>query len=291
MTQQEMISAVLAEIASKHPSVTPNVYPIADRRGRYAISVPVWLRIIISRKAVGEAEQGPSAARTAAALVAAASQGKMTRPKGRIYGAPPTRDEFQRGYLAFRERESRDAMYRTAIFLVRYFWGKPAETANGLGVLLLTWNQSLYRYGSFDFQLLEETITANQEQLTLLRGRDIFSYAPAEDTSIRQLFNQFLAALAVCEGSKKGARSPVAVAKALHPLAPDFFPLWDTDIANAYGCSFRDRPDENYVDFVRRMKHLAEYLTSLGVQFGDAGESVLKVIDEYNYAKHTKGWV
>src|SRR5690242_1162090 len=36
----------------------------------------------------------------------------------------PAPDEFRRGYRAFREKERRDAMYKTATFLVDHYWGK-----------------------------------------------------------------------------------------------------------------------------------------------------------------------
>jgi hypothetical protein len=41
---------------------------------------------------------------------------------------------------------------------------------------------------------------------------------------IQRFFDQFLEALKICEGTKKDTKSPVAVAKAMHLLAPAFFP-------------------------------------------------------------------
>src|SRR5690348_15776111 len=56
-------------------------------------------------------------------------------------------EELQKGCLAFQQRERRDAMYKTATFLVKHFWGKPTEVAEGLGVLLFVWNHAFYRLG------------------------------------------------------------------------------------------------------------------------------------------------
>ena len=67
--------------------------------------------------------------------------------------------EFRRGYQAFQTHEARDAMYKIATFVVSQFWGRPADMADGLGVLLLTWNQAFYRYGSFDFDRLEQVFS------------------------------------------------------------------------------------------------------------------------------------
>ena len=62
---------------------------------------------------------------------------------------------FQKGCDEYERREKRDSMYKVATFLVSHFWGKPNDVADGLGVLLLTWNQAFYRYGIFDFDKLE----------------------------------------------------------------------------------------------------------------------------------------
>lgn len=61
----------------------------------------------------------------------------------------PNREEFLKGCEEFEKHEKRDAMYKVATFLVFHFWGKPSDMADGLGVLLLTWNQAFYRYGIF----------------------------------------------------------------------------------------------------------------------------------------------
>jgi len=203
----------------------------------------------------------------------------------------PTNEEFRRGYLAFQNRERRDAMYKTASFLVGHFWGKPAEITDGLGVLLLTWNQALYRYGSFNFQLLEKTVTANWQVLQSFRNRGIFSYTETDDPTITALFEQFLAALKICEGKKKGTASPVAVAKTLHLLAPAYFPLWDDKIAKAYGCRYAGQSAAQYVAFLRKMKRLAEHLGLQEMPSGDSTKTGLKLLDEYNYARYTKRWV
>jgi len=202
----------------------------------------------------------------------------------------PTLDEFRRGYLAFEARERRDAMYKTATFLVSHFWGRAPEMADSLGVLLLTWNQAFYRYGPLDFQRLEEAVAGNQRQLEAFRVRDILSYSADDNPIILPLFHQFLAALELCEGTKKGTRSPVAVAKALHLLAPRFFPLWDLKIANAYECRYSEKPAEKYLLFTEKTKHVAEQLVGR-TETLDTSKSLLKLIDEYNYAKYTKGWV
>jgi len=156
-------------------------------------------------------------------------------------------------------------------------------------VLLLTWNQALYRYGAFDFALLEEALRANMAVIEGLRPRNIRSLVEADEPSIRHLFLGFLEALRIKEGKKKDCKSPVAVAKALHLLAPGFLPIWDDKIARAYACHYNRHPEKKYVAFAYKMQALARQLQE-HVPPG-CGRTFLKLIDEYNYAKHTKGWI
>jgi hypothetical protein len=201
----------------------------------------------------------------------------------------PTPSEFKRGYLAFQTRENRDAMYKTASFLVDHFWGKPGEMADGMGTLLLTWNQAFYRYGSFDFGLLEEALRSNIPVIEKLRQRHISTFAEVDEAVVSGLFIALLAALRIRDGKKKDCRSSVAVAKALHLLAPSFLPLWDDKIARAYNCHYSLHPDRKYITFTYMMKTLAQRLDEQVPVNG--GRTFLKLIDEYNYAKFTKAWI
>ena len=197
--------------------------------------------------------------------------------------------EFRRGYLEFQAREPRDAMYKTATFLVQHFWGRPRDMADGMGVLLLTWNQAFYRYGFFDFALLEDALRVNMDVIEDLRPRNILSLAEADEPTITRLFLAFLDALRIKEGKKKDCRSPVAVAKALHLLAPDFLPIWDDEIARVYGCRYNLHPERKYLAFAYEMQGLARRLQEHVPP--DGGRTFLKLIDEYNYAKYTKHWI
>ncbi len=180
-------------------------------------------------------------------------------------------------------------MYRVAMFLVERNWGKAADMADGLGVLLLTWNQAFYRYGPLDFERLEKCLVDHQQMIEAFRRREISSYTNQDDSATTTLFDAFLVALELSDGLKKGTGSPVSVAKALHLLAPRFFPIWDARIAKAYRCAYSATPASSYLRFLRSTKELAATLEGR-VELPE-GKSLLKVIDEYNYAKFTKNWV
>lgn len=193
------------------------------------------------------------------------------------------------GSKAFRTREKRDAIYKMSTFLVEYFWGDPHQMADALGVLLLVWNNALYRYGLFDYAPLERALRHNMKTLAGFRGRDIFTFGEEDQKTIKSLFGAFLDALTIAEGKSKGHRSPVGVAKALHLLAPSFFPLWDDKIAKAYGCRYSGNPSGKYLLFMTISKNMAETLR--GKVRVPPRTTLLKMIDEYNYAKFTRKWI
>lgn len=200
----------------------------------------------------------------------------------------PNQADFLKGCQEFEKHEKRDAMYRVATFLVSHYWGQPPSMANGLGVLLLTWNQAFYRYGVFDFDKLEDVIIKYLPILEEYRSRDIFSLSISEERVITNLFNKFLEALRVVNKSGKIRRSPVAVAKTLHLLAPHFFPIWDKKIACAYGCNYDVDPEKKYFKFCEITRCMASEVKGYIIT---SDKSLLKRIDEYNYSKYTKGWI
>jgi hypothetical protein len=95
--------------------------------------------------------------------------------------------------------------------------------------------------------------------LQSFRNRDILSFCDAdiEIEMIKGLFNDFLPTLEIADGKSKGRRSPVAVAKTLHLLAPAFFPLWDDMIERAYDCHYQSNPSEKYLSFLLISKQIA----------------------------------
>jgi len=208
----------------------------------------------------------------------------------------------------FVKNEKRDAMYKVATYLISQFWGDPKDMADALGVLLLTWNQAFYRYGSFDFDMLEKWLKENIDILERLRKRDIFDLNENDLKVVRNLFESLLETLK----DPKGRKSPVAVSKVLHLLAPQLFPLWDNKIAKAYECFWyhSEAASDKYVGFMKKIKNLAESVIQsfINAEGGDRvkaikaicdrcpqnlpfTKSLLKIIDEYNYSKFSKGWI
>ncbi len=192
---------------------------------------------------------------------------------------------------AFEKWEPRDSMYRVSTFLVREWWGDPARLVDALSVLLLIWNGAFYRYGSFDEEQLEVCLRENKEKLGAFREREISSFCEADEADAGRLF------LSVSQALKRksdGVESPVSAGKALHLLAPNFFPLWDQYIAPAYGCPYNgELPKVAYIAFTRRIQVMAVQLKAELASDVDArkewlsNKPLLKRIDEYSYMKYT----
>ncbi|MEZ5357738.1 MAG: hypothetical protein R3F48_02835 [Candidatus Zixiibacteriota bacterium] len=196
--------------------------------------------------------------------------------------------EINKGMNAFAKNEERDGFYKTATFVVEHFWGQSSEMVDGLSVLLLTWNAAFYRFGKFDYDLLESTILGNLSLLTNFRKRDIATYNSVnDDKDIRNLFLDFLDALKITNNNGT-SKSPVAVAKALHLCAPGFFPLWDKAIANEYKCNYSEDPEQKYIAFIEIMKNISDKLKGVTLP---PTTTLLKAIDEFNYSKYTKHWI
>jgi hypothetical protein len=125
-------------------------------------------------------------------------------------------------------------------------------------------------------------------KLESFRNRTIFTLSEKDEQDIEDLFNAFLKALQIASGKSKEKKSQVAVAKALHLLAPAFFPLWDKEIASAYGCYYNEEPAATYLAFCKLTKTIAEKVKDYVPQ---TNKTLLKLLDQYNYSKYTQEWI
>ena len=133
------------------------------------------------------------------------------------------------GHGIYRKIEERDSMYKISTFLLESLnlKEKPFEgdiwITDALQVILLTWHNAFYRYGSLrsfhdNFKSFWKKYKGTVLQPDICKKK------------AKSLFENLLEILKREDGAKSG----VAVAKALHLLNPDVFPLWDGYIANAY---------------------------------------------------------
>lgn len=192
--------------------------------------------------------------------------------------------------------EPRDAMYKVSLKLVEENWNNLTELSNSTGVLLLTWNSAFYRYGALNYELVQKSLVKHKEKLDEFRKRSILSLEENEKELIRGIYLDLLLSLAAKgrngrKNAGKVAYSPVSVGKVLHLLCPGFFPLWDDNIAKAYGCKWTST-EHSFDSYWHFMLISLKQVFDLSNQ-GDApltlrNLTVLKLVDEYNYVCFTE---
>jgi hypothetical protein len=198
----------------------------------------------------------------------------------------PDSEEFRRGYELFNEKGKQgiDNIWFEALSIVQDNWGNPTDMTRGISRLIRSWNRF---FANFDLETMSACIVRNQATLNEFRNRDIASLSETDTSAITNLFNDFLISL---QRKSDNRKSPVSVAKALSLIAPNFFPIWDSNIAFAYGCSyFSDSADDPYIKFSHKMKLLAGRVRDF-VPIQDE-RPLLKRIDEYNFSKYTAHWI
>ena len=136
-------------------------------------------------------------------------------------------------------------------------------------------NQLLNVYGNVP----NDVLNWNLEDLTLWENR----------TQITQIFSEFIDAVRYTGSSK-----------ALHILNPRFFMMWDDAIRRGYGCC---ENEEGYFDFLlRSQREIQEVISTYTNDYPANGEisqriyagrvkSILKLLDEYNFAKYRRRWI
>jgi hypothetical protein len=194
----------------------------------------------------------------------------------------PTVQQLGRAAKLYLDEEARDFQYRVAVELLRLGRSRKTDITEpeALGVLLLSWNSNFYRYQRNKRRSLlidlEQLLKTHSPALAGYRKRSIEGLSSTDEKAVSSLFAAFEEKL-----------WPVGAAKALHLLGPNFFPLWDTAIRNAYGLAEagRRRNAPRYWAFMQTIKTQC-------AQFGGSkriGRPALKALDEFNYVKYTLG--
>lgn len=201
----------------------------------------------------------------------------------------PTIQDIENAHKIFEDVEPRDLFYHAATELVDLAIHDKTKLklSEAIAVLLQTWNVSYYRFRSIDkkehFSNIEARLKKHEHLITSLRQRTIEDFCDKDVEMVRSTFIDFEEVL-----GKTGA------AKCLHLLAPRFFPLWDTEIAKAYGLGKGSEADR-YCGFMKTTK---KQVICLKKQFNLYEKQAicrnllneldaLKVLDEYNYVTYT----
>lgn len=193
-------------------------------------------------------------------------------------------EAIRRARERFRQGTAGDLFYRAALQLIaisRLPRGD-LDLAESIGVLLQTWNVQFYRfrggYREEDTINLRNLLTRYHAPLSRFRKRRLGRLTSTDEMTISDLFHNFELAL-----------GPVGAAKALHLLAPQFFPLWDAKIASlGYGIQLKV-VGLNSPNYLQLMRSTFEQIEQLGGWPAFDGNPV-KEIDEFNYCLYTREW-
>jgi hypothetical protein len=192
----------------------------------------------------------------------------------------PSLEDLTAAREKFLENETRNLFYRSASELVDLaITGRTSlAVSEALAVLLQTWNRSFYRFRKFDskhFAEIEKLLQRHGWVASELRSRSILSLRDAEREKIEEAFGEFEKVL-----------GPVGASKTLHLLAPQFFPLWDRAIGDAYGLAL-ERTGTNhgrYFAFMRLARSQCDSLQLAGTITRDS----LKLLENSTTA-NTRG--
>jgi hypothetical protein len=188
----------------------------------------------------------------------------------------PDCDKFNLGCALYKDKERRGFIYFEAANMIASNWGNAERMVDGISRIISGWNRF---YANFDRDDLADCINRNLGLLGEYRQRDISSLNEEEGDVIKQFFREFTDALKRKSDKRK---SPVSTAKALSPIAPNFFPLWDSAIADKYNCwYFSDSAEGPYLKFMWKMKLFFETISPCVDD--EEKDWLLKKIDEYNY--------
>ena len=188
-----------------------------------------------------------------------------------------TVDDLTHARLAYERGEPRDLFYRVAQALMADAEAGrgPFSVVEGLAVLLQSWNLGYYRRAGhrFDeahYEAIGELLKSNQDDLARLRERPIETLADSDQPMVERLFDRSFAVL--------GA---VGSAKALHLLAPRWFPIFDNYILGAFHVWARD--GRAYWGFMTAIKAQVQMVGGERA----AGVNVVKGLDELSFCRFT----
>lgn len=185
--------------------------------------------------------------------------------------ANPTVSQLEHAHAVYERREDRAYAYRAARCLLEQRAGTEAEAVR---LLLHSWNQRV----GFDKRDLGAVLRDTAPRRSGVRDRLLESLPDKDCATAETIFARFT-----------GVLGPVGAAKALGPLHPTIYVMWDTEIARQYcGSTWRRNVAATYGRFMSITAMQARSCRGARERFD---VELLKVIDERNCCCLTKRWI
>ncbi|MDO8473136.1 MAG: hypothetical protein Q7T05_04885 [Dehalococcoidia bacterium] len=206
--------------------------------------------------------------------------------KALVHSTQPVLSDLEKAHRVFLAHETRERYYREATRAVEIGFQNRSrsQVVNGLIVLLEKWNLRYYQTQRIDprgrdhLVQLEQILNARWDRLLEVRHRNILTFRSTEGVTAMLTFLAF-----------EGVLGAVGSAKALHLLAPLFFPLWDRKIASkSYGLPLNSdgMNGARYVGVMRAVKSQCGQ-----IQGASQSLNLLKLIDELNMCRDSRNWL
>jgi hypothetical protein len=189
----------------------------------------------------------------------------------------PTLEDLDAAQAALERNEARALFYKAAAEIVDLALRRQTSmtVAEGIAILLHTWNPSRYSMRPFDSRFffgIERVVATYQEMIAGFRFRTLDGFCADDEPAVRELYSAF-----------EQLVGPDAAARCLNLLAPLFFPLWDHVIAKEYGLPL-EMAATNAPLYLRFMEITRQQWLRLGGREA-LGRNPIRAIDEYNYCR------
>lgn len=196
----------------------------------------------------------------------------------------PNWKEVIKNSQEFYKVAKRDVAYRVGQKIIGESWNdsSPFTITEGVLTFILIWNMEAYGRGKYPkYENIESFIQENKPVLNKLRKRVLLSFNEDDEAIVRDLYEKLLEA-----GRYGKKKTKVGTAKALHILAPKFFPIWDSKIIKAF------KVGKDYIKFMKKIKnivnHIIEgYFNEFNVSKEEAIKRIIESCSEYSRYRKT----
>jgi hypothetical protein len=180
------------------------------------------------------------------------------------------------------EQEFNDSVYNECLEAVKQSdLRNVVELKNTLRRFLYVWGRmgrilGRREYRKWESRLVKQ-IALNHKELEEFRIKDL----------TRIVLDEYEQVIKRCYESFKRIVGPIAAVKTLHMICPNFFPLWDNDIAEAIRKERANRKDEEFLasDYYEFMKDIQRFVNGHQQVLSDLAREYhkgkLRILDEF----------
>lgn len=188
----------------------------------------------------------------------------------------PSDQDVLEARRAYAKAEPRDIVYAVSRDLIEQAYAGQSRysRSESVALLLMSWNAVFYRPRPQKLLTLcddlDRLVDKHARDIETYRGRLVSTYSEPDDASrVAALYADFVSVL-----------WPVGSAKALHVLAPAFFPIWDTYIAAGFRLLITP-PERSIGSYLGLMQFVQRFAAQSQIT------DPVKALDEWAFVRFT----